>query len=337
MNNMFMLTELSKKPKTSDDTFRESLEDLGLDELHKLSFALDPSLRTSAVSELKDKILQADASGRELAHENNVLDKVAFLPALAAGAARLAPLAGKAVGALGGAKGIIGGVAKDMAIGSAANKVIGALKPAAPAASAAGEVAGGFKYAFASNLLQKAVGYTVRNPGTALTAAGALGGAMMAPRDPQTGQKQYLRGAMLGGVGMAGVNALSNGSIANKMRASVLNRNNPLMGQQARQYMMDSAAAMKGKAPLSSSMRSQQVQYGPAAESIKVALAKRANQQTLTYDPSTKTFTRHHLTPSQGSSDLKALGASAIPVGHREAVRSSMARSRPMAFAARAL
>ncbi len=126
MSNMFMLTELSKKQKTSEDTFRESLEDLGLDELHKLSFALDPSLRTSAVSELKDKILQADASGRELAHENNVLDKVAFLPALAAGAARLAPLAGKAVGALGGAKGIIGGVAKDMAIGSAANKVIGA-------------------------------------------------------------------------------------------------------------------------------------------------------------------------------------------------------------------
>lgn len=243
------LIGLSSRPQTEEEVLKSTLRELPVSELEKLAFDIDPLSVPTKAEILHEKLAAAEKNGRELARENGVLQKIAFVPALLAGAARLAPLAGRAVGALGGAKSVIGGVAKDMAIGTAANKVMGALKPAAPAASAAGEVAGGFKYAFAGGLLQRAAGYAVRNPGTAVTAAGALGGALMAPRDAQTGQKQYLRGAVMGGVGMAGVNAVSNGALANKMRSSVMNRQSPLLGQGTRQYLMDSAAATKAKMP----------------------------------------------------------------------------------------
>ncbi len=267
------LIELSSRPPTDEEILRSTFEDMSVSELTKLASDIDPSSVLTNAEKLHEKLAAAEKSGRELAHENSALQKIAFVPALLAGAARLAPMAGRAVGALGGAKGIIGGVAKDMAIGTAASKAIGALKPAAPAASAAGEIAGGFKYAFAGGLLQRAAGYVARNPGTAATAAGALGGALLAPRDAQTGQKQYLRGAVMGGVGVAGVNALSNGALANKMRSSVMNRQNPLLGQGTRQYLMDSAAAGKGKSPISSSLRSKQTQYSttPAPTAVPVA------------------------------------------------------------------
>jgi hypothetical protein len=297
MNEKLMLVGLSNN-RTGDDIIKEAISRFSVSELQDLAFDIDPLSRPSRVDELKEKIAVAATQGRELAHENSSLDKIAFLPALASGA-------GKVMGALGGAKGLLGGIAKDIAIGGAANKVIGALKPAAPAASAAGEVAGGFKYAsFPTGALQRAAGYVVRNPGTALTAAGALGGAMMAPRDPQTGQKQYLRGALTGGVGAAGINALSNGAVANKMRSAVMNRNNPILGQKTRQYMMDAAAATKGKVP---GANGSYVRSAPAAAQAAPAAAqspapymggptvgavKLSNQRLLTYDPATKTFAR---------------------------------------------
>lgn len=471
MNNW--LIGLSSHQPTDEELLRDSVDALRGSELGwEIECALDPSLRTTHVEKMASKIETAVRQGRELAHESSDLEKIAFIPALVAGAARLAPLAGRAVGALGGAKGIIGGVAKDMAIGTAANKVMGALKPAAPAAAAAGEVAGGFKYAFAGGLLQRAAGYAVRNPGTALTAAGAIGGAIMAPRDAQTGQKQYLRGAVMGGVGAAGVNALSNGAIAGKMRASVMNRESPLLGQGTRKYLMDSASATKqhypkpvvapaataaaaspaqpvatatagrpqapewaaahsgvakmreragfdamhavGMDPMAGPIPAAAPQVpsgsapapyrsGPSMGAIKLAeqqflamspaqqilfmaalekkayvgpdqvvggligyskgrqqaergekhtfggkqLAsvlipgglgyqvgraighngshheKKANQQTLTYDPATKTFTRQHLTPSPGSEAVQGTGAAPIPAGHAEMVRNS--------------
>lgn len=252
------LADLSKNKPTAEELLRDSVDELRGTELGwDLECSLDPSLRTTNIEKMAAKLGTAIRHGRELAHENSDLEKIAFIPALAAGA-------GRAIGALGGAKGLLGGVAKDMAIGSVANKAIGALKPAAPAASAAGEVAGGFKYAFANGLLQSAAGYVTKHPGTALTAAGALGGAMMAPRDQQTGQKQYLRGAVMGGVGIAGVNAVSNGALANKMRASVMNRNSPLLGQGTRTYLMDAAAATKGKSPMPAAVgsRTGQPTYG---------------------------------------------------------------------------
>jgi hypothetical protein len=408
------LVGFSSHPPTNEELLRDSVDALRGSALGwEVECALDPSLRTTHVEKMAAKIETAARQGRELAHENAELDKIAFIPALLAGA-------GRAVGALGGAKGIIGGVAKDMAISGAANKVMGALKPAAPAAATAGEIAGGFKYAFAGGLLQRAAGYTVRHPGTALTAAGAIGGAMMAPRDPQTGQKQYLRGAVVGGMGAAGVNALSNGAIANKLRSSVMSRESPLLGQGTRKYLMDSAAVGSGKVPNASGKgylkgpaaapqaataasasptpttseavsqmprahppewqaahqgvqemqeRSQLQQQmpraaaaqpppvpaavrlggsspmggykggptfgmpkaaqarfvglSPAEQILFVAMEKKANQQTLTYDPATKTFTRQHLTPSSGGDAVRGTGAAPIPAGHTEAVHSS--------------
>lgn len=354
------LIGLSSRSPTGEEALNDSLKAMPVQELNKLAFDIDPCSFQTRAEKLHEKLAAADKSGRELAHENSDLEKIAFIPALLAGAARLAPMAGKAAGALGGAKGIIGGVAKDLAIGTAASKVMGALKPAAPAASAAGEVAGGFKYAFAGGgLLQRAASYTVRNPGTALTAAGAVGGALMAPRDPQTGQKQYLRGAMIGGVGAAGANALSNGAIANKMRSSVMSRESPLLGQGTRKYLMDAAAHTQGKVPgangryekmvpsaatgqtppttpaqsgymggpvtgMPKVAQEQFLRMSPAEQILFVAyLDKQANQQTLTYDPATKTFTRQHLTSSPGSEAVQGAGAAPIPAGHSEMVRNS--------------
>lgn len=390
------LIGFSEHRKTDDEIFQEYVDGLSPSELQKLAHDVDPTSLPTQVELMGLKIADAVRHGQELAHEqDDLLEKVAFLPALAAGAARLA-----GGGAL---KSIAGGVAKDMAISAAGNKIMGALKPAAPAASAAGEVAGGFKYAGVLNslgsnaggLLQRAAAYTVKNPGTALTAAGAVGGALMAPRDPQTGQKQYLRGAVMGGGAAAGINALSNGAIANKMRSSVMNRNNPILGDRVRQYAMDASAAAKGKtrsgvtvngaaqygkapapaaAPQAAAQAAPAAAAAPAAEAapymggptmrgpvsgsahtsgpmmgaVKVAsmasmspaqqilyvahldaLEKRANRQTLTYDPATKTFTRHHMNMDFGSKDLVEMGAKPIPAGATEPVKNSMTHAGP--------
>lgn len=393
------LIGLSERRKTNDEIFQDTIDDLSPSELRKLAHDVDPLSVPTRIDFMQIKIAEAVHQGRELAHEREDLEKIAFLPALAAGAARLA-----GGGAL---KSIAGGVAKDMAISAAGNKIMGALKPAAPAASAAGEVAGGFKYAALGNMLQRAAAYTVKNPGTALTAAGALGGALMAPRDPQTGQKQYLRGAVMGGGAAAGINAISNGAIANKMRSSVMNRNNPILGDRVRQYAMDASAAAKGKArggvtangaaqyaktpapavapqespvpttaaapvtaapvPVSTPAPAAQpymggpTMRGPASGSahtsgpmmgaVKLAefvamspaeqilcvahldaLEKKANRQSLTYDPSTKTFTRHHLTDEMandsphwpsGNVALDEMGVKPFRAGHKEEVRNS--------------
>lgn len=391
------LIGLSERRKTNDEIFQDVIDDLSPSELRKLAHDVDPLSVPTKIDFMQIKIAEAVNQGRELAHEREDLEKIAFLPALAAGAARLA-----GGGAL---KSIAGGVAKDMAISAAGNKIMGALKPAAPAASAAGEVAGGFKYAALGNMLQRAAAYTVKNPGTALTAAGALGGALMAPRDPQTGQKQYLRGAVMGGGAAAGINAISNGAIANKMRSSVMNRNNPILGDRVRQYAMDASAAAKGKArggvtangaaqyaktpapavapqespvpatvapmtaapaPASTPAPAAQPYMGgptmrgpsgsthaggpmmgavklaefvamsPAEQILCVAhldaLEKKANRQSLTYDPSTKTFTRHHLTDEManssphmpsGNAALAEMGVKPFRAGHKEEVRNS--------------
>jgi hypothetical protein len=413
MNNW--LIGLSEPKKTDEDLLQESIERYTIPELNELMWDMDPSTRPTQIEDMQEKIASAVRHGRELAHENGDLTKIAFIPALVAGAARLAPMAGRAL-AGGGAKKLVGGVAKDMAVNAVGNGVMGALKPQAPAAAAAGQVAGGFKYAFVSGLmssagkamgsatgkgglLQRAAGYAVRNPGTALTAAGAVGGAAMAPRDEQ-GNKQYLRGAMMGGGIAAGANALSGGSIANKMRAGVMNPKSPALGQGTRNYLMDSAAATKGRYPkpmaggaapatsavpasaaspqggffaragnwLNSKMPGQRTapagatEYrgGPTMGAVKVAqdwekiaeqmfvnlspaericliaeveaFEKRANQQTLHYDPATKTFIRIHAQPSMAANQqvqggtLADLGAGNIPQGHREPVQSFRAR-----------
>ena len=202
----------------------------------------------------------------------------------------------------------------------------------------------------------------------------------MAPRDPQTGKKQYLRGAVMGGGAVAGVNALSNGAVANKLRSSVMNRSSPLLGNRVRQYAMDASAAAKGKtrsgvtvngaaqyqkspvpaaasqapvAPVAASPAQDTVPYrgGPTMGAVKIAsmaymspaqqilyvahldaIEKRANRQTLTYDPSTKTFIRHHLTSEGPDVNNPALemasrdvmgGPRPMMAGQKELVRNS--------------
>lgn len=236
------LTALTAPSRTVEEDLVDSLLSLPDEEMQKVAWESGISPRPTQLQLLKEKLAVAEQQGRELAHENNQLQKMAFVPALLASA-------GKAL-AGGGAKGLIGGVAKDMAIGAVGNKLMGALKPAAPAASAAGEVAGGFKYAGVlptPGLGQQVAGFLHRNPGAALTAGGALAGAAFAPRDPQTGQKQYMKGALLGGVGMAGANAITSGRMADNMKRMVTRQKNPLFGQNARRYMTESALATRPK------------------------------------------------------------------------------------------
>lgn len=415
------LVAMAERKKTDEDELREALESLPASELQKLAYAADPLSRPTRIEEMAGKIETAVIQGQQLAHEHGPeLEKQAL--------AFLAPLAGKLVAGLGGrlaagkaVKGLAGNAVKGMAtdaVTGAAGKAISGLKPQAPAAAAAGEVAGGFKYAgfgaagamvnstlgrsatsfmkaspanaargltpsaggrsaastmtgstpgqsaqklagimnsigtaakgatSKGGLLQRAAGYAVRNPGTALTAMGAVGGAVMAPRDPQTGQKQYLRGAMMGGGLAAGANAISGGSIANKMRASVMNRESPLLGQGARSYLMESAANTKHLYPKpgaavgaagagSAAGAADGYRGGPTMGQVKIA-----NRSTLTYDPATKTFTRQNVTPSMASSSqvpggtLADIGVPNIQAGQkqplmqpgREAVRAAPVR-----------
>jgi len=238
MNHQW-LHVLSSSPKTAEEKLIDSLADLPEEEMQKLAWEENPSSRPTQLQMLKEKLATAERQGRELAHENNQLQKIAFVPALLS-------TAGKALTG-GGAKSLLGGVAKDMAIGTAGSKLMGALKPAAPAAASAGEVAGGFKYASLPipGVGRQIVGFLHRNPGAALTAGGAALGAAMAPRDPQTGQKHYMQGAMLGGIGAAGANALTSGRMADNMKRMITRQNNPLLGQGVRRYMTESALATR--------------------------------------------------------------------------------------------
>lgn len=230
------LTLLSTTEKTEEEDLIDSLITLPLDEMQKLAWEENPSSRPIRMNILQEKLATAEKQGRELAHENNQLQKIAFVPALLSTAGK--SLAG------GGAKNLLGGVAKDMAIGAVGNKVMGALKPAA---SAGGEMAGGFKYASmpTPGIGQQVAGFLHRNPGAGMAAGGAILGAAMAPRDAQTGQKQYMRGAVMGGVGAAGANAISGGRMADRMKQMVTRQNNPLLGQNARRFMTESAYATR--------------------------------------------------------------------------------------------
>lgn len=259
MNNW--LSKLAEQDISDEERLQREIESLPPSELQKLAYDLEVMPRPTHTDEMKVKIAEAYRMGQEMAHEHgDELEKQAL--------AFLAPVLGMAGRALAGAgaKKVIGGVAKNVARDVASNAVTGAAGKAFKSVSAP-QGGGGFSYGGGTpqykiagimnaaakgagpGLLQRAAGYAVRNPGTAITAAGAVGGALMAPRDPQTGEKQYLRGAMMGGGLAAGANALSGGAIGNKARAAVMNNKNPLLGQGARGYMMDAAKATKGSYP----------------------------------------------------------------------------------------
>lgn len=313
------LTKLAEDPKSDGQALYESVERYDIPELEKLAYEFNPSTRPTYIDDMQTKIAAYENMGREVAKER--FEKIAIIGPLIAGAARLA--GGQAL--KGAATGVAKDIAKDAVIGGATKAISNVAK--SPSMSGAGfnygKVAGVMP---AAGLLQRATGYMVRNPGTAITAAGAIGGAALAPRDQQTGQKHYVQGALMGGGLAAGANALSGDAIGNKMRHAVMNKSNPILGQKVKSYASDATRATKG------------YYAKPTTEAVKVASPaglilqtafkdKMANQQTLTYDPSTKTFVRQHLSPSSGGDAVQATGASSIPTGHIEPVRNNVSHA----------
>ena len=82
---------------------------------------------------------------------------------------------------------------------------------------------GHFKHKFSSADLEKAalnmasaVNFARKNPALVGAGIGAVGGALTASRDPQTGEKHYIRGA-LGGAALGGAVGHAAGGISNRM------------------------------------------------------------------------------------------------------------------------
>lgn len=242
------LVKLAEETKSEDEVLHDIVDTMPKDHLRELVYDLDYTQRPTQLDSMQSKIADAERMGRELAHEHgNELVKEAFLPLVAGTAARL--VGGQAL--KGGIKSLAGGVAKnmakDMVVNGATKAVSSAVRP--PTSMGGGPMpaaSGGFNYGKVAALNmagigRQAAGFFHRNPGAAVTLAGAGVGALMAPRDPQTGQKQYMRGALMGGGLAAGANALSQGRIADKAKHMVTRQSNPVFGQGARRYMTESA------------------------------------------------------------------------------------------------
>lgn len=103
------------------------------------------------------------------------------------------------------------------------------------------------------SLAQKAVGAAVRRPGLAMGAAGAAAGAVMAPRDPQTGQKQVLKGALTGGALGYGASKIPLGggqSVGSALRRQVVGKP-AVFGQGVADYARKATKASAGPSLLS--------------------------------------------------------------------------------------
>jgi len=330
--------------------------------------------------------------------------KVAMLAAVAPIVARA--VGGQATKAVAGqgVKAVIGDMAKDVAKNVAVDKATSIAsnalnrgrqqaQQAAPMVQQAPAMSGGFKYANSSGTAtwgQKLVGGLVRNPGAALVGAGMVSGAIMAPRDPVTGEKQYMKGALTGGVIGGGAHALGAG---NKLRHAIVNPKGPqILGENAGAYAREAtkatnvprsteaaaaraAAADQARASARELARAQAQQGGPAAmrelsgslnatpapaptmgaggpiaphlpppanaihqisggrvsptpywnqgpvtgtpklASTMALMYKLANRQSLSYDPTTKTMTRTHMTPSLASNSLVSGGGTLASPG----------------------
>lgn len=87
---------------------------------------------------------------------------------------------------------------------------------------------------------QKLLGHAVRNPNLAIGAAGALGGALMSKKDPQTGESNTLSDALKGGL-MAGGAAKLTG-LGNFARKQVTTGN---LGQGVKDYAVEGLRGIK--------------------------------------------------------------------------------------------
>jgi hypothetical protein len=200
---MDFLSKLSMESLTDEELLESSLSGLTPEDLLDIAYAEGIKERPGLLEDIQEKFATAHRMGQELAREHgSELEKEAILGAIA-GAGRALAGASKATGGLGAVKSI----GKDLAVGAATNTIANSVGKARQGfQGVAPAVSGGFKYAgVLPSLGQKLVGAAVRHPGAAMAAGGAALGAMAAPVDPQTGQKQYLRGAAMGaGLGYAG-------------------------------------------------------------------------------------------------------------------------------------
>lgn len=339
---MNWLAQLSDAPeKTAEQVLAEAIDTFSASELHSLLTDLEPSWRPSQVGELQTKVAHHEQLGRDLAREQ--MSKEALLgAALTAGRALLGG------GGLGAAAKSVG---KDMAMGAIGNKITGALKPAGqPAASAAmggsSMGGGGFKYAgLLAGAGRQVAGFMHRNPGAAMTLGGAAVGAVTAPRDPQTGEKQMLRGALMGGGLAAGANAVSKGQLADKMKTMVTRQNNPILGQGARRYMTESAlmtreggggaaaalarqAPAPGAAPAPGTRAPVTAPTSPAANDWATAHANMQAQIAAQHGPKgpmPEMFTNYAGGPTTGTVKVASLGDFIKAAAqHKQANRSSL-------------
>lgn len=237
---MDWLVKLAEAQKSEDQVLREKVETLPEPMLNDLVWQADPSSRPTNLEDMMAKIANAERLGRELAREMTEKD-AGVLNTVMGG------IKGFATGGPGGA--LMGAAkegVKDAVVGGVSKAVSNAVRPPAAAGGAMAPAVGGFSYGKSASLNlggmgQKAMGFFHRNPGAAITLAGAGIGAMMAPRDPQTGQKHYLQGALAGGGLAAGANALTQGRMGDKLRQYVTRQNNPIFGQGVRRSVIESA------------------------------------------------------------------------------------------------
>lgn len=208
---------------------------------------------------------------------------------------------------------------KEMAINKGMQMLSGGGRAAAPAAHAAPAMAapaqGGFSYGtgkFASvrelyivslekqakagaaaGLGQKLLGMAVKNPNLAIGAAGALGGALMAPRDPMTGEKQWVSGALKGGLLAGGAAKLTGAGNWARKQVTTGNwgqglKDNAVAGMRA--LKADKAQAAAKAAPAAAGvadMTQHAVPIPPTpAAAAAPAAAPSAVQQVLHADPS---------------------------------------------------
>ena len=221
-------------PETSDEEILEQLES-----------DLEARQEPSALDEMVFKIAQAHQAGISLAQEHGqkaleaVIEKDAFVMPLLGMAAK------QGLGAA--AKGAINQIKPVGAGGFNFGKAAGVMTSLSGTATSLANKAKAFG-GRGGTFGQKLVGGMMRNPNAPLYAAGLVGGAMFAPRDPQTGQKQYGKGMLMGAGLAGGAHALGAGEA---LRSAVISNKGPkILGEGGRRYALESYNATRQSAPM---------------------------------------------------------------------------------------
>lgn len=212
---MNWLAKLATQEPSGEERLHQAMSDLPQEDLRELAIDAGATSPAENLDHFNAEVALADRMGQELAHAHgDELEKQALWGgALAKGLGAVKSMFGGG----GGLKSLVGGIAKNTIVDRATSAVRNAIKPAQPAVQQAGQQISKFAaqleqirdqtdalFSKQANLGSSLAGWALKNPRTAMTAAGAVGGALTARRDPMTGQKDYLGGAVRGGaVGLA--------------------------------------------------------------------------------------------------------------------------------------